>query len=121
MPAGAPVYVKRICFVLLLPFNPSLVCRNFVLSTVSSRVVHVNTQGGVMKPLLRKHCKALHAVACHPQQAVVALGSHSGILKVWDYERKVSICNRVFEKERQIQCVAYDHQGDPAGLSLLSV
>ncbi|KAM9546091.1 LOW QUALITY PROTEIN: cilia- and flagella-associated protein 251-like [Salvelinus alpinus] len=92
------------------PFNPSLVCRNFVLSTVSLRVVHVNAQGGVTKPLLRKHCEALHAVACHPQQPVVAL-EHSGILKVWDYERKVSICSRVFEKERQIQCIAYDPQG----------
>ncbi|KAK6306381.1 hypothetical protein J4Q44_G00233060 [Coregonus suidteri] len=87
------------------------VIRNFVLSTVSSTVVHVNTQGGVPQTLLREHCEALHAVACHPQQPVVAMGSHSGILKVWDYERKVSICSRVFEKERHIQCIAYDPQG----------
>ncbi|CAB1321877.1 unnamed protein product [Coregonus sp. 'balchen'] len=86
------------------------VIRNFVLSTVSSTVVHVNTQGGVPQTLLREHCEALHAVACHPQQPVVAMGSHSGILKVWDYERKVSICSRVFEKERHIQCIAYDPQ-----------
>ncbi|XP_029618803.1 cilia- and flagella-associated protein 251 isoform X1 [Salmo trutta] len=87
------------------------VIRNFVLSTVSSTVVHVNAQGGVLQTLLREHCEALHAVACHPQQPVVAMGSHSGILKVWDYERKVSICSRVFEKERHIQCIAYDPQG----------
>lgn len=74
----------------------------------------MNAQGGVLQTLLREHCEALHAVACHPQQPVVAMGSHSGILKVWDYERKVSICSRVFEKERHIQCIAYDPQGDPA-------
>lgn len=103
-----------ICFGQLPISNPPLACRNFVLSTVSSTVVHVNAQGGVLQMLLREHCEALHAVACHPKQPVVAMGSHSGILKVWDYDRKLPICSRVFETERQIQCITYDAQGNPA-------
>uniref|UniRef100_A0A672REM1 Cilia- and flagella-associated protein 251 n=1 Tax=Sinocyclocheilus grahami TaxID=75366 RepID=A0A672REM1_SINGR len=52
------------------------------------------------------HLKAepLEAVACHPKQPLVAMGSHSGTIKVWDYERKEAICSRVFKPHKQIQC-----------------
>ncbi|KAJ7994271.1 hypothetical protein DPEC_G00264160 [Dallia pectoralis] len=85
------------------------VVRNFVLSTDSATVVQVTA--GVLQTLLREHREALHAVACHPHHPRVAMGSHSGVLKVWDYERKVSICSRVFETDEQIQCIAYDPKG----------
>ncbi|KAL0979393.1 hypothetical protein UPYG_G00184500 [Umbra pygmaea] len=88
-----------------------IVIRNFILSTCSSTVVHVKAQGGVIQTLLRGHSDALHAVACHPHQTVVAMGSHSGILKLWDYQRRVTICTRVFQKDKQIQCIAYDPKG----------
>ncbi|XP_034152211.1 cilia- and flagella-associated protein 251 isoform X2 [Esox lucius] len=96
------------------------VIRNFVLSTVSSTVVHVKAQSGVLQTLLQEHCEALHAVACHPHQPVLAMGSHSGVLKVWDYERKVSICSRVFENDEQIQCITYDPKGFYLALGFVS-
>nr|XP_046243479.1 cilia- and flagella-associated protein 251 [Scatophagus argus] len=87
-----------------------LIIRNFVVSTVSS-IVHVNTQKGTSQILLHKDCKPLHAVACHPKQPAVAMGIESGVLKVWDYNNKVVTCSRVFEAEKQIQCVTFDPQG----------
>ncbi|XP_029916202.1 cilia- and flagella-associated protein 251 [Myripristis murdjan] len=93
-----------------LEVKPFIV-RNFVVSTLSSTVVHVNAESGVPQILLREHYEPLHAVACHPRQPLVAMGSHSGILKLWDYNSKLTIVSRVFETERHIQCIAFDPQG----------
>lgn len=87
------------------------------MSTVSSTVVHVNTQKGVPQILLHEDREPLHAVACHPKQPAVAMGNQRGILKVWDYTNKVILCSRVFETEKQIQCVTFDPQGEPNTLT----
>ncbi|KAM9360669.1 cilia- and flagella-associated protein 251 [Symphorus nematophorus] len=88
-----------------------LIIRNFVVSTVTSTVVHVNTQKGTHQILLNEDSEALHAVACHPKQPAVAIGNQRGVLKVWDYNNKVIICSKVFKTEKQIQCLAFDPQG----------
>ncbi|XP_051278457.1 cilia- and flagella-associated protein 251 isoform X1 [Dicentrarchus labrax] len=88
-----------------------LLIRNFVVSTVSSTVVHVNTQKGIPQILLQENCEPLHAVACHPKQPALVMGNQRGILKLWDYNNKVMICSRVFTTEKQIQCVTFDPQG----------
>ncbi|CAL8254048.1 unnamed protein product [Boreogadus saida] len=87
------------------------VSRSFVVSTVRATVVHVKTPGGGPQTLLREHCAPLHAVACHPRRPILAMGSHSGILKVCDYNTKLTLASRVYESER-IQCLIFDPQ-DP--------
>ncbi|KAM6954427.1 cilia- and flagella-associated protein 251 [Aplochiton taeniatus] len=89
----------------------SFLIRNFVLSTTSSMVVHVNARGGEPKTLLHEHCEPLHAVACHPKQPLVAMCSLGGILKVWDYNSKLVVASRIFKDEKQIQCITFDPQG----------
>ncbi|KAM4745830.1 cilia- and flagella-associated protein 251 [Anableps anableps] len=96
-----------------LEVNP-VVISNFVISTVNPNVIHVDTQNGVIQTLLQNDYEPLHAVACHPSQPAIALGNQRGILKLWDYNRKVVFGNRVFKTEKQIQCVTYD----PIGLYL---
>ncbi|CAL8370780.1 unnamed protein product [Boreogadus saida] len=68
---------------------------SFVVSTVRATVVHVKTPGGGPQTLLREHCAPLHAVACHPRRPILAMGSHSGILKVCDYNTKLTLASRV--------------------------
>uniref|UniRef100_A0A671RQP4 Cilia- and flagella-associated protein 251 n=1 Tax=Sinocyclocheilus anshuiensis TaxID=1608454 RepID=A0A671RQP4_9TELE len=87
------------------------VIRNFVLSTTHATAVHVNAQRNVPQTLLKEHVEPLEAVACHPKQPLVAMGSHSGTIKVWDYEHKKAACSRVFQPHKQIQCITYDPQG----------
>lgn len=82
------------------------------MSTVSSTVLHVNTQNGSPQILLHEDCDPIHTVACHPKQPVVAMGNHRGILKVWNYKTKVIVCRKVFEKNEQIQCIAFDRHGE---------
>ncbi|KAI2664495.1 Cilia- and flagella-associated protein 251 [Labeo rohita] len=87
------------------------VIRNFVLSTTHATAVHVNAQRNVPQTLLKEHAEPLEAVACHPKQPLVAMGSHSGTIKAWDYERKEAVCSRVFQPHKQIRCITYDPQG----------
>lgn len=82
------------------------------MSTVSSKVLHVNTQSGIVQTLSLQHCDPLCAVACHPSQPVVAIGSQDGFLKVWDYNSKVIIGWRAFESDRNIQCITFDPNGE---------
>ncbi|KAA0717305.1 Cilia- and flagella-associated protein 251 [Triplophysa tibetana] len=89
----------------------TLIDRNFVVSTTQATLVHVNAQKNLLKTLLKEHAEPLEAVACHPKQPLVAMGSHSGIIKVWDYERKEAVCSRVFQAHKKIQCITYDPQG----------
>ncbi|KAK9523373.1 hypothetical protein VZT92_019769 [Zoarces viviparus] len=88
-----------------------LLIRNFVASTASSTVVHVDTQQGIPQILLQNGREPILAVACHPKQPVVAMGNQRGVLKVWNYDNKAVLCSRVFETEGQIQCVTFDPQG----------
>ncbi|KAL4646599.1 WD repeat-containing protein 66 [Arapaima gigas] len=87
------------------------VIQNFVLSTASAMVVHINAQKGLPQTLVQGHSEAVHAMACHPSQPIIAFGSYCGVLNTWDYQQKKQICRKVFQEERLIQCLAYDPQG----------
>ncbi|XP_051923496.1 cilia- and flagella-associated protein 251 isoform X2 [Hippocampus zosterae] len=85
--------------------------RNFVVSSSTSAVVHVNMERSTWRVLLQENCDPLHAVACNPKQPTVVMGNCSGILKVWDYRQKRIVCRTVLEKEKEIRCVTIDPQG----------
>ncbi|XP_041856048.1 cilia- and flagella-associated protein 251 [Melanotaenia boesemani] len=93
-----------------LEANP-LIVRNFIVSTVSSKVVHVKTQNSIPQILLHEDHEPVYALACHPNQPAVAMGNQRGTLKVWDYNNKTIIGSRVFETEKHIQCMIFDPKG----------
>ncbi|XP_060763605.1 cilia- and flagella-associated protein 251 [Neoarius graeffei] len=107
IPTSSSVSNTEDCTLNTAPF----VSRNIVFSTVSAAVMHVNTQSRTVQTLMKEHPEPLHAVACHPEHPVVAMGSHSGILNIWDYEHKVTVYSKIFHKYEQIHCITYDPQG----------
>ncbi|NXS92617.1 CF251 protein, partial [Jacana jacana] len=86
------------------------VARNFILSTSDATVLHVATDRANVEKIMEEAKKAVTAVACHPRQALVAVGSHCGLLKVWDYQQTKYLVSRIFT-EAGIQCLSYDPQG----------
>ncbi|NWU75357.1 CF251 protein, partial [Onychorhynchus coronatus] len=84
--------------------------RNFILSTSDATVFHVATDSADFEKVLEEAKKAVSAIACHPQQTLVAVGSHCGLLKVWDYRHTKYLDSRIFP-EAGIQCLSYDPEG----------
>ncbi|XP_037536632.1 cilia- and flagella-associated protein 251 [Nematolebias whitei] len=85
-----------------------VILRNLIVSTESSKILHVNAQTDTFQIVLREPS---HAVACHPSQPVVAMGSQGGILKMWDYNKKLTIARKNLKIKMQIQCVTFDPKG----------
>ncbi|NXF04149.1 CF251 protein, partial [Smithornis capensis] len=84
--------------------------RNFILSTSDATVFHVATDSTVFEKVMEEAKRAVSAIACHPQQTLVAVGSHCGLLKVWDYRETKYLTSRIFT-EAGIQCLSYDPKG----------
>uniref|UniRef100_A0A8B9GAJ5 Cilia- and flagella-associated protein 251 n=1 Tax=Amazona collaria TaxID=241587 RepID=A0A8B9GAJ5_9PSIT len=104
-PAGASSAGSASCTACSQPFT-----RNFILSNADATVFHVATDGRNFEKVMEEAKKAVNAIACHPRQARLALGSHCGLLKVWDYEQREYLVSRIFP-EASIQCLSYDPEG----------
>ncbi|NXB19238.1 CF251 protein, partial [Rhagologus leucostigma] len=84
--------------------------RNFILSTSDATMFHVATDSTNFERIMKEAKKAVNAIACHPQEPLVAAGSHCGLLKVWDYKETQYLASRIFT-EAGIQCLSYDPKG----------
>ncbi|BFZ18180.1 hypothetical protein BsWGS_21219 [Bradybaena similaris] len=86
------------------------VVRDFIVGTAIAVYCSVITDGTKLKVIHREHDAAVHALDCHPRLPIVAIGSYSGLLKLWNYRTKEVVASRMFEKSH-IQCVAFDPKG----------
>ncbi|CAN8192690.1 unnamed protein product [Coccothraustes coccothraustes] len=84
--------------------------RNFILSTSDATMFHVATDSTNFERIMIEAKKAVNAIACHPQEPLVAVGSHCGLLKVWEYKQTQYLVSRIFP-EAGIQCLSYDPEG----------
>ncbi|NXD30493.1 CF251 protein, partial [Spelaeornis formosus] len=84
--------------------------RNFILSTSDATMFHVATDSTNFERIMKEAKKAVNAIACHPQRPLVAVGSHCGLLKVWEYRQTQYLVSRIFP-EAGIQCLSYDPEG----------
>ncbi|KAI0216835.1 cilia and flagella associated protein 251 [Lamellibrachia satsuma] len=86
----------------------SLAIRDFVVATTTGIYAHIGTAGSIMRVIHRDHDAAVHALATHPSEPWIAVGSYSGLLKIWDYEQKEVLVSRYFEKGLHIRCCTFD-------------
>ncbi|XP_009924027.2 cilia- and flagella-associated protein 251 [Haliaeetus albicilla] len=105
-----PPSASPACSTSCIPSSQPSVIRNFILSTSDATVLHVATDRTNFEKVMEEAKKAVNAVACHPRQALVAVGSDCGLLKVWDYQQTKHLVSRIFT-ESGIQCLSYDPKG----------
>ncbi|NXA17425.1 CF251 protein, partial [Ibidorhyncha struthersii] len=115
-PPGASPACSTSCTASSQPFSDSsnsislTLNRNFILSTSDATVLHVATDRTNFEKVMEEAKQAVNAIACHPRRALVAAGSHCGLLKVWDYQQTKYLVSRIFTGAG-IQCLSYDPKG----------
>ncbi|XP_042636531.1 cilia- and flagella-associated protein 251 [Orycteropus afer afer] len=87
------------------------IVRNFIIATSDATVYHLTADGTKLEKLFVEPKDAICAVACHPYQPLLAIGSFCGMVKVWDYESKTYLFSRVFEKGLGVQSLTYNPEG----------
>ncbi|KAL6081651.1 hypothetical protein STEG23_007866, partial [Scotinomys teguina] len=87
------------------------VVRNFIIGTFDATVYHMTADGTKLEKLFVEPRDAVYAISCHPYQPLIAVGSVCGMIKVWDYERKVYLFSRAFEKGLGVQSLTYNPEG----------
>ncbi|OBS79111.1 hypothetical protein A6R68_18519 [Neotoma lepida] len=86
------------------------VVRNFIIGTFDATVYHMTADGTKLEKLFVEPRIAVHAISCHPYQPLIAVGSVCGMIKVWNYEKKVYLFSRVFEKGLGVQSLTYNSE-----------
>ncbi|CAO2629599.1 Cilia- and flagella-associated protein 251 [Lemmus lemmus] len=87
------------------------VIRNFIIGTFDATVYHMTADGTKLEKLFVEPRDAVCAISCHPYQPLIAVGSVCGMIKVWDYEKKVYLFSRIFEKGLGVQSLTYNPEG----------
>ncbi|XP_062941343.1 cilia- and flagella-associated protein 251 [Cynocephalus volans] len=87
------------------------IVRNLVIGTSDATVYHLTTDGTKLEKLFKEPKDAICAISCHPYQSLIAIGSVCGMIKVWDYEKKIYLFSRVFEKGLGVQSLTYNPEG----------
>ncbi|XP_031247009.1 cilia- and flagella-associated protein 251 [Mastomys coucha] len=87
------------------------VVRNFIIGTFDATVYHMTVDGTKLEKLFVEPRDAVYAISCHPYQPLIAVGSVCGMIKVWDFEKKVYLFSRTFEKGLGVQCLTYNPEG----------
>ncbi|XP_070205737.1 cilia- and flagella-associated protein 251-like isoform X2 [Littorina saxatilis] len=90
---------------------PKFVIRDFVVGTSIAIIGNVTTNGSKVQVIQREHDAAIHALASHPRLPLIAIGSYSGLLKVWNYQKKEVMVSRVFDRGSFPQTCVYDPKG----------
>ncbi|CAH6778910.1 Wdr66 [Phodopus roborovskii] len=87
------------------------VIRNFIIGTFDATVYHMTADGTRLEKLFVEPRDAVYAISCHPYQPLIAVGSVCGMIKVWNYEKKVYLFSRAFEKGLGVQSLTYNPEG----------
>ncbi|EDV24111.1 uncharacterized protein TRIADDRAFT_57268 [Trichoplax adhaerens] len=89
----------------------TFVIPNFIVSTSLAQIAHIVSDGSHVEILIKGHDTAINALATHPTEPRLAIGSNSATLEIWNYNTKQILRNRIFDKPTLIQCIAFDPKG----------
>ncbi|XP_025089746.1 cilia- and flagella-associated protein 251-like isoform X2 [Pomacea canaliculata] len=87
------------------------VVQDFVVGTSIATIGSITADGSKVKIIQNEHDAAVHGLSTHPYLPLVAIGSYSGLLKIWNYETKETIVSQNFESGNAVHCFAYDPKG----------
>ncbi|XP_071110877.1 cilia- and flagella-associated protein 251-like [Haliotis cracherodii] len=87
------------------------VIRDFVVGSSIAIFGNITADGTKVEVIHREHDASIHALAAHPTHPYLAIGSYSGLLKIWNYEQKDVMVSRMFDRGSHIRCCTYDPSG----------
>uniref|UniRef100_A0A8C4Q657 Cilia- and flagella-associated protein 251 n=1 Tax=Eptatretus burgeri TaxID=7764 RepID=A0A8C4Q657_EPTBU len=87
------------------------IARDFMLATKNAVVAMVTPRNGQMRVVVRGDESAVSVVSAHPLSPLLAVGSHTGRLHVWDFEHWRCVNTREFSRSEQIHCLTYNSRG----------
>ena len=70
---------------------------------------------GILKVIHRDHDSAIYAISAHPFKSHLATASYSGLIKVWDYDSKMTVVSRRFDHHLKVRTIQYDPRGEFMG------
>eukprot|EP00794_Sanderia_malayensis_P014238 gene14238-15723_t len=88
------------------------VINNMVIGTTKSNILFFQSAGSNVEYVREENEKAVHAIACHPKEPRICIGGYTGLLQLWNYDRKVLMKSRNFGKDQEITCLTFSPQGD---------
>jgi WD40 repeat protein len=89
---------------------------DFTISTTTANVAYVSVLDISSQLLFSEHDASVNALATHPKESRVLIGSYSSKLKLWDYEDKAVMKSREFSEIDCLQCVSFDPKGYHVGV-----
>ncbi|XP_032233978.2 cilia- and flagella-associated protein 251 [Nematostella vectensis] len=89
------------------------IVNDFTVSTFTANVGYFSPTSNNFQFLRQEHDSTVNAIACHPTDHQLCIGSYSGLLQVWDYQNKTLVNSRQFDRRQlMIQCIAFSPPGD---------
>ncbi|XP_033108511.1 cilia- and flagella-associated protein 251-like [Anneissia japonica] len=92
------------------------ITKNYVISTTMAQVAAIVADGSKVQMIQTEHDSLVHAIVTHPTQPLIAIGSYSCLLKVWNYQTKTLVISRQFPRGHMIRCLAFDPKGEYLGV-----
>eukprot|EP00795_Rhopilema_esculentum_P015460 gene15460-6711_t len=90
----------------------AFVINDLVIGTTRSNIVYFKAAGSHFEYIRQENEKSAQAIACHPKEPRICIGGFTGMLQLWDYDKKKLVASRYFGKDQEITCVGFSPVGN---------
>ncbi|RNA14704.1 WD repeat-containing 66 [Brachionus plicatilis] len=88
------------------------VCKDFIIGATTGVVGHITQSGSKIDIISKASDNSVIALDTHPSLTRICFGNSTGYLQLWDYETKIMLCSRNFNRSLQITCIKFNPKGD---------